>query len=100
MTQAYMFWTSVVVAGAVCGTFLKPRTIGALGGSLFVLCIIGLVISALVGVDTAAWLFGLGAMITPPVAVVSFIAAAIVHALFAIAKPSKSEQRSTKANDR
>lgn len=99
MSTAYIFWTSVVVGGAIAGVFLRPRTIGILGGSLFVLCILGLVVSALIGGAALAWVFGIGAMIVPPVVVVAFVAGSIVHALLRAARSASAKQRSVEPDD-
>jgi hypothetical protein len=99
MTTTYIFLASVVIGGATAGAFLRPRTIGIVGGSLFALCILGLIASALLEGETLTWVFGISAMIVPPVAVVAFVAGAIVHALLGAVKPKGSEQQSVKRND-
>lgn len=84
MTNSLLFWASIVIVGIIAGAVLKPRTIAVIIASSFLLCLIGLIISASMGAGAIAWMFGVAGIGVPLALLISYIFGAVVYAVIRV----------------
>ena len=64
---------SIVIVGAIAGVFLRPKTIALLGVALFALCVLGILVGAVLGMENLTFLSGVAGMAVPFIAGLSFL---------------------------
>lgn len=84
MTTSFLFWASIVIVGIIAGAVLKPRTIAVVIASSFLLCLIGLIVTLVMGAKAAAWMFGVAGLGVPLVLLISYIFGAVVYAVIRV----------------
>ncbi len=77
MDSAYLTWLLVLLCGAALGLFLSPRTVVLVSIWLFVAAVAGLIGSAALGYERAAFLLGIASIAVPVLGAVTATGAAV-----------------------
>ncbi len=75
MDRAYYNWLILAAIGAALGLFLKPVTILKVGASLFIVAIVGLVVSGVSSNENLPRVFGVAAMAIPIITAITAVGA-------------------------
>jgi hypothetical protein len=84
MTTSFLFWASIVIAGIIAGAVLRPRTIAVVIAGSFLICLLGLIVTLVMGAKASAWMFGVAGIGVPLVLLVSYILGAVVFAVIRV----------------
>ena len=84
MTSSYLFWVLIAVAGLLAGALLRPRTIAVVIAGSFLICLLGLIVTLVMGAKASAWMFGVAGIGVPLVLLVSYILGAVVFAVIRV----------------
>jgi hypothetical protein len=67
----------LLIVGAVMGLFLRPQTVGWLGAGLFGLCVLGILVGAVFGLETFLFASGVAGMAAPFIGVLVFLGSVV-----------------------